>query len=64
MYVHQKVTHTRDMVLEHGKKHALTTHQAQLQKQEAQASRHGMTPNRMHKDWIPCAAENIRCLGS
>ncbi len=35
--------------MEHGQKHALTTHQAQLQKQEAQAGKNDMVSNRFHQ---------------
>ena len=46
---HLKNAHKLERKMEHDKKAAQSKHQAQLQKQEAQASKNGMTPNRFHQ---------------
>ena len=46
---HLKNAHKLEQSVGHGRKAALTGHQSQLQKQEAQATRHGMKPNRFHQ---------------
>jgi hypothetical protein len=46
---HLKNAHKLERKMENGKKGALSKHQAQLQKQEAQASKNGMAPNRFHQ---------------
>jgi hypothetical protein len=44
-----KNAHKLEQRVAHVKKSALTSHQSQLQKQEALTSKHGMTPNRFHQ---------------
>ncbi len=46
---HLKNAHKLEQRVGHGRKAALTGHQSQLQKQEAQTTRHGMKPNRFHQ---------------
>lgn len=46
---HLKNAHNLEQRVGHGRKAALSGHQSQLQKQEAQATRLGMKPNRFHQ---------------
>ena len=46
---HLKNSHKLEKKMEHGKKAAQSKHQAQLQRQEVQASKNGMSPNRFHQ---------------
>ncbi len=45
---HLKNSHKVEQRVDHGRKSALTGHQSQLQKQEAQTIRHDMKPKRFH----------------
>ena len=46
---HLTNVHNLEKKMGHDKKATLSAHQEQLQKQEAQATNHGMTPNRFQK---------------
>ena len=46
---HLKNAHKMESHMDHGRKAALSTHQVHFQKQEAQATKHDMTPNRYHQ---------------
>ena len=46
---HLTNAHNLEKKMGHGKRSALTAHQQQLQKQEAQASKHGMAPSRLQQ---------------
>ena len=46
---HLKNAHKMEQCVGHDRKASLTGHQSQLQKQEAQTTRHDMKPNRFHQ---------------